>query len=222
MAINLGPGKKRPVQKGRNFVWPTERSKKHAAEIQKVKTSFFDAKKKRSLARAKKFNREIGLSFIREKLGVGGKFDRQSFRLSATRRINAFLLKELSLKKSTRETLSLAFEYDANLYAMHNSLSYGENVSRKELIKILSLGLEEIGLLDKKTLGQNEVIKKNTKNIRQLVDLLKKTKSNLVKIEPTAIGVLKRVNDLLVKQLLGENYDFYKRLQGVVTENLAI
>jgi len=222
MVIKSGGARKGEVQSGRNFVHSSKKSAEHARAVEATKRVAFAAKRTRALNRAERLRREILLEFIEERGKGGKKFDRAVFRAKTGRKINSFLLNELSLKQSTKETLKMAFDYDAKLYHTHTKLANEAHLPAKELKVLLKLGLDEMSLLSAKTKAEVPHFEDSKRAILQTLQLVRKAKNERLLISPSAIDFIKWVNDRLIQQLIGDEYEYYREIQRVATANLMI
>jgi len=225
MVIHLGSSKTMERQVGRNFVRPL----KHAQSVHEVTDAWHEitrqAKRARSERRVKGLNEALAVELAEEKAKVKQSQDKvlqvSNFRVAQAKKIANFLLRELDLTPTKRTSLAELLEVDSKLYYVHSMLSNGRSLPRSELLAVLKQGLKRMGDLDPRVLVVTPVIGQNKKTIRQIIKLVESSGGKSILVDPSAVYTLKYVNDQLVKQLLGTQYNEYKSLTAKATKNLG-
>ncbi len=219
ISFNTPPQKER-IRPVKDLAESVRRGLLHSQKVAFQKASA--ERRKTGIARARKYGTTSRADFEREKALQGKRFDLLEYRVKESRKLAAFVLDELIIGPTIKATLKKMLDHDSNLYYAHLMFANKEFIPKEEIVDLLKTGIAEINLLPKSTLKEYPIILENKGRILQIVDLIESEAKGDVTVPASAIDLLKYVNNQLVKQLLGKEYEYYLLLNHLATEPARI
>jgi hypothetical protein len=133
MAIPLGPGKKRPIQKGRNFVFTAKQQRFFDRVLKQKQKQRFKAQAIRTKSQAK----EIAQYVLRE-LNLDLKSpqgqNKAAISRATRRRIHKKIVAKMPLNKEQKKFVSAVLERDSNLQHLEFKAQTGGEFNLKQVL----------------------------------------------------------------------------------------
>lgn len=201
MAISLGPGKKRPIQKGRNFVWTQQQQRYFDRQLRKFTRQKLTVKELKVRKQARELAKKIWEETRKDLQSTLGQ-NEMALNKFGRERMLKMIIERMPLSKSERERVKVVMLRDSELRLAHDQFISEKGIKPQKLIKIFRETVQELKSLG--PYGQRRFDPQLLEVLEQAILAEAAGKLNYIAVSNTFFNLARQINFAKLQRQYGK------------------